>query len=743
MQIHELNNYTGELGGNAYAVVDNGNDTGKVSIPVLLKDATDAIADVNARVDNIIAGGDAPSEAEIIDARHGVSGANYPSLGDAIRTQVGNIENELYGGTIIKYLADVDLAVGYITSGGAYNSNSGYRYGYLDIRRATSASLIIASLSEASSVVINMCDANKNYKRNLYNWVGDGTYDFSSFQNGDGYLCISCKTADTSHIKLSAVFPDGVIDEIDDQISDAVSEIDSKMPLAKMYGGTMVRKLSDVVYGKYVNNTGTEVSSAAWCYGYVDITDAERVVVDQTGISDTTIINYVDKNKAHLSNIGTWIATNTDLYGIPYTAKYLCISCKKVDEPILSVEVHPNAEIKTIEKNTDDSYRYDSAAAYVRTRTPNFIKGVHLDCGRKYFSVANIKLMIDAMYDAGLNALELYFSDDNGFRFGLDDMDIVVDGKTYDLSPILGDGAAPTDGSNKWLTQSEMDDIIEYANSKGIEIIPALNMPAHMSAIREVFPVNSLNLRAAYGLGGEHGVKFMLAIIKKYADYFVSRGSRYYNICSDETEAVPADDFAMFIPRACKQITECHLTPMVYNDNVCKYGYFDPYINTGAVVLGWIKRSGQAPYSQIDNCGYRMINCASNNYFYWTLGTTVTTTALLNNIRNMNIFLMADGSIMRNIKGAMYHIWCDQADLDGADDGDNVTSQVIPCIAAFGEAVAKYVPEDLVPMEQNVQTIEDIESMKNGGGLILRSANGTKYKLTIGNDGAIAVNSME
>lgn len=31
MQIHELNNYGGELGSEAYLAVDNGNDTRKVS----------------------------------------------------------------------------------------------------------------------------------------------------------------------------------------------------------------------------------------------------------------------------------------------------------------------------------------------------------------------------------------------------------------------------------------------------------------------------------------------------------------------------------------------------------------------------------------------------------------------------------------------------------------------------------------------------------------------------------------
>ncbi len=33
-----------------------------------------------------------------------------------------------------------------------------------------------------------------------------------------------------------------------------------------------------------------------------------------------------------------------------------------------------------------------------------------------------------------------------------------------------------------------MDDIISYANSKGIELVPALNVPGHMGAILRSSP---------------------------------------------------------------------------------------------------------------------------------------------------------------------------------------------------------------------------------------------------------------
>lgn len=96
MQIHELNDYNGPFDEGAFVVVDNGSDTGKAPVPSILQEAMNAIAAANARINNIIAGGAAPSEAEIIDARLGGNGVSYPSLGDSIRGQYNELNADLY-----------------------------------------------------------------------------------------------------------------------------------------------------------------------------------------------------------------------------------------------------------------------------------------------------------------------------------------------------------------------------------------------------------------------------------------------------------------------------------------------------------------------------------------------------------------------------------------------------------------------------------------------------------------------
>lgn len=134
MQIHELNNYVGDLDATAFLAVDNGNDTGKVSATDFLSDVNSEINqvnnDLNDRIDNIIAGGDAPSEAEIIDARHGASelgGANYASLGAAIRGQAKILKDCI--DSIAETINDdfIEITANAILDSGLIDARSKYR----------------------------------------------------------------------------------------------------------------------------------------------------------------------------------------------------------------------------------------------------------------------------------------------------------------------------------------------------------------------------------------------------------------------------------------------------------------------------------------------------------------------------------------------------------------------------------------------------------------------------------------
>ena len=109
---------------------------------------------------------------------------------------------------------------------------------------------------------------------------------------------------------------------------------------------------------------------------------------------------------------------------------------------------------------------------------------LHLDAGRKFFGVPALKKIIDSMARAGLTHFQLYFSDNQGFRFGLDDLHFTTEFGEYDLASCLGDGywegPKRSSGCGGWLNTADMEQILAYAREKGIEIVPLLNMPGHM-----------------------------------------------------------------------------------------------------------------------------------------------------------------------------------------------------------------------------------------------------------------------
>lgn len=154
------------------------------------------------------------------------------------------------------------------------------------------------------------------------------------------------------------------------------------------------------------------------------------------------------------------------------------------------------------------------------TSGDGFYRIVHLDCGRKYFSVENIKKLIDVMALYGYNQLQLAFGN-GGCRFLLDNMDLSYDsftmaGETVKANITAGNENFNSDGS--YLTQSDMDTIIEYAKSKGIAIVPMLNMPGHMDWLQKSF--SNYVSGASLKIENTEACNFAYALLQKYVDYF-------------------------------------------------------------------------------------------------------------------------------------------------------------------------------------------------------------------------------
>lgn len=336
------------------------------------------------------------------------------------------------------------------------------------------------------------------------------------------------------------------------------------------------------------------------------------------------------------------------------------------------------------------------------TSSDDFYRIVHVDAGRKYFSPDNLKAIIDTAAGAGYNQVEIYLSDNQGFRLALDDMRVSTStGNTYDLTSALGDGYSDgskyPDGSNKYLTQSEMTEIISYAKSKNIEIVPCINVPGHMGAILQAFPeFRYSSSKSSIDLENTEAVAFALAVTEKYASYFESQGVKFYNIGADEYandlssmgftglyNSGKYQKFVDFLNNAAQVVINHGMTPRAFNDGIYFNNDTKYAVNKAIQVCYW--SSGWNGYKlasaqTIANQGHAMIN--THGDYYWVLGNS-SWQCSAEKAGQFN-YQSFQGGTIDNPAGAMFCIWCDNGSVDGQDDGANVASKTADVIKAFG-----------------------------------------------------------
>ena len=320
------------------------------------------------------------------------------------------------------------------------------------------------------------------------------------------------------------------------------------------------------------------------------------------------------------------------------------------------------------------------------TSNDGFYRVVHLDAGRKYFSPENIMSIIDEAADAGYNQLELYLSDNEGFRFALDDMYITTG---YDLSDALS-----VDGC---LDQTEMSDLIDYAKEKGVEIVPCINTPGHMRAILDAFPeFRYSGSETSIDLTNPKAVAFALAIVEKYAAYFAGEGCDFFNIGADEyandmdTMGFAGlywnggyENFVNYLNAAAQVVINEGMTPRAFNDGIYYNNDRNYGVNTAVQVCYW--SNGWSGYDvasadTISEAGHQMIN--THGDYYWVLGNpNAQCDAEKAKTFDYESFM---GSTISNPEGAMFCIWCDSPNADSAE---NVIAETADVLAAFGSAL--------------------------------------------------------
>ena len=273
------------------------------------------------------------------------------------------------------------------------------------------------------------------------------------------------------------------------------------------------------------------------------------------------------------------------------------------------------------------------------------------------------------------------------------------------------------------LTQPEMDEIIAYAASKGMGVIPCVNTPGHMDAI----------LSAATDLTGQNcsysgsartidvtnatAVAFTQALLQKYISYFAGKGCEYFNMGADEY----ANDiftsgsmgfgnlqstgkysyYVTYVNAVAKMVKDAKMTPMAFNDGIyfnnnTSSGKFDTDILICYWSNGWSSYTPM-PAANLAAKGFKLIN--THGDYYWVLGKSDWQCSP-EKAKGFNYKTFQGGTI-NDPTGSMFCIWCD---YPGAGTDTSVVNNTAATIAAFGAALPKVKPVEGV---KNVTKTDD------------------------------------
>lgn len=144
---------------------------------------------------------------------------------------------------------------------------------------------------------------------------------------------------------------------------------------------------------------------------------------------------------------------------------------------------------------------------------------VHVDMARKYISKDWIIQHIRELSYFKMNAIQLHFSENLGFRIESD----------FDPEIVSKDG---------YLTKEEIREILKEAKKYGINIIPSLDTPGHVEHILKVHPEYGQvdkygnKSKTALDVTNPDAIKYIKGLYKEYMDLF--EGCTDFHIGGDE-----------------------------------------------------------------------------------------------------------------------------------------------------------------------------------------------------------------
>jgi hexosaminidase len=215
--------------------------------------------------------------------------------------------------------------------------------------------------------------------------------------------------------------------------------------------------------------------------------------------------------------------------------------------------------------------------------TPRFAwRGAMLDVARHFFAVEDVKRFIDLVSHYKVNRLHLHLTDDQGWRIEI---------KSWPRLAEIGGNTQVGGGRGGYYTQEQYKEIVDYARSRFITVVPEIDTPGHTNAAlasyaelnsSEESPALYTDTQVGFSslwINSEITYRFLDDVIRELA---ALTPGQYIHIGGDEARSTPEEDYKKFIKRI-QQIVNAHgKTPIGWSE------IGEAELLPGTIVQQWI-----------------------------------------------------------------------------------------------------------------------------------------------------------
>lgn len=302
---------------------------------------------------------------------------------------------------------------------------------------------------------------------------------------------------------------------------------------------------------------------------------------------------------------------NKEAYILDVTAKSIVITAKENAGFIYGLESIRQLLPTAIEnKNQVANVNWIIPNVSIKDEPRFQWRGLMLDLSRHFFDKSYIKATIDRLAMLKMNVLHLHLVDDQGWRIEIKKYPKLTEIGAWRVNQenVIWNARLTVDPDEKgtyggFLTQEELKEIVKYAQKKNIEIIPEIEMPAHVSSAIAAYPeLACFNQRIGVPSGGvwpitdiycagkESTFEFLQNVIDEVVTIFPSK---YIHIGGDEATKTNWEK----CPH-CQQRMQVEGLKNVHELQSYFVKRMEKYINSkGKKVIGWdeILEGGLAP----------------------------------------------------------------------------------------------------------------------------------------------------